>query len=131
MNKYTKRLMKKGIERQRLTDQLKHIVDQSAAVIAETMPEGSMVHIPGVGTYKPVVMQTHLGTFRFLGVQEEPTVWAVFTDSDAPKIASRESYLAFANNINTIMQAFEDVNDGIIQALANAFAELRKAAKIQ
>lgn len=145
-NKYTNRLLKKGEERKRLTDQLVKLVGEVTTELLNAMPDGQLVYIPDVGTYKAVSYKTHLGTFRFLAVNEtadgQGTTWPIFYPKVKPaetvyigdgpiRTASRESYLAFANNITTIINTFEEQEEAIIKALSNAFAELRKVAKIK
>lgn len=105
------------------------LVNETAAAIAANMPEGTLLHVADQ-SYKMMNYQSHLGKVKVLAVQEGKQ-WSAFTDDEYYPIANRESYLAFANNTPLILQACEDRQEEVIQALQQAFINLRKAAKIE
>lgn len=144
-------LSKKTGERVRLTRQLVFLVNDIANEIVKLVDLKTTVKVNGVGRLSVVQWTSHLETRKVLvfdtpktkedgrdekgyelpgaafGFNVEPASRFFFYGdlSAQGRAASREQYIAFANNIQEIVNAFAAEEDVIIKRLLSAFASLR------
>lgn len=146
VTKYMESLWQKGEERQRLTSQLVQLVGAVANKVAATVPTGTRVDVPGVGTLEAVEYRSNVGNaYRLVLVDESegfPLQYAFETRNPGDsyflhgdfgcriRVAEAGHYLAFANHLPQILAAFEAAEDNAIKALRAAFDKLREVADI-
>ncbi len=145
------RLRKKTGETVRLTKQLIFLVNDVANEIARQVDPNTSVKVKGGGVLRVEVWTSHLETRKVLifddpktkeddldkGRYELPGAALGFDVGPASRFffngdlsaqgraASRENYIAFADNIQEIVNAFAAEEDVIIKRLLSAFASLR------
>gem|GEM_PF-3407568 len=145
------RLSKKTGERVRLTRHLIFLVNDVANEIARQVDPNTSVKVKGGGVLWVEEWTTYLETRKVLvfddpkteeedrdkggyqlpgaalGFDVEPASRFFFYGdlSAQGRAASREQYIAFANNISEIVKAFEAEEDAIIKRLLSAFTSLR------
>lgn len=142
---YTEDLLRAGKERERLTGQLKFLVDSVAGRIADAGAVGDKVTI-GQHTVG-IVQRGQKNDTTFLAIANEDGLAEGFNRVFAPgklggtfslpdephikvRIASREDYLLLANNLPDVVAAFQKVQDQIIEAMRDSFETLRRMAHI-
>ena len=143
-NYYTRRLWKKGQEREVLTKQLIALVDEVAGEIAKSVPVGTEIPTGG-GLYRVVEYHSNIGSLKAVAVisyDDEREDERVFVDREPDSeyylhgdfqcpvaVATRYQFLEFANNLPQIIADFEAEEDKIIQALRAGFEKLRALAE--
>lgn len=145
--RYLDDLIKKGEERKRLTSQLQTVVSTVLDGIAETLPTGTTVDVAGVGILKVTDLYSNIGTWRTIVCKTEDmpsyVVSYVFSDSNSPgstfflhrdltcelSNAPRNVWVAVANALPQIIEAFNAEADKIIMDLRGAFENLKKLAE--
>lgn len=148
VTKYMESLWKKGKERQRLTEQLVALVARVANEIAATVPDGTRVQVPGVGTLEVVNYRSNVGNLRRLVVCDSHGTGLDLRyslENDTPgsryylhgdfqcmiRVAEPEHFLAFANHLPEVLAAFEAAEDKAITALRAGFEKLREVAEAE
>jgi hypothetical protein len=127
-NHYTKKLLESNKERKRLTRQLTTLV----CVIAEQIAEHCEVGVSSeceLGKFKVVQVESYLGSKKFFAIEvgtsfhvitdKEPgTEFHLNNDPDAKvTVASKETFIDFANNALRIIKKFEVETDKVIDEL--------------
>lgn len=137
MTHYTKSLFEKGKERKRLSKQLAQLVATVAEEITLILNEGAKAYVEGVGWLEVIRRESNLDTAYYLALKDEYE-YRVF-NSQTPdseyylhgdlrcliRSATRDEYLAFANHLPHIIDAFKAGQQDIINALREAFDVLR------
>jgi len=143
MRNYTQKLLEKGEERRRLTEQLQELASRVAEEIATSVPEGTEVEVNG-RNYRAKTLRSNIGSYTTLvAVNKQGWDEGLITDRREPgqqgylhgdfyacyTVAGKEVFLHFVNNLPEIVRAFEAEEDRIIAALREAFEKLRTLAE--
>lgn len=143
MTHYTKSLLEKGKERKRLSKQLAQLVATVAEEITLILDEGAEAYVEGVGWLEVIRRESNLDTAYYLALRDGHE-YRVF-NSKTPdseyylhgdlrcliRSATRDEYLAFANHLPQIIQAFEAGEQDVIDALREAFGVLRAVVEAE
>lgn len=147
---YANRLSKLSGERHRLTKQLQGMISEVAETICNAVGELKSVEVPGVGTLSIVEIKTNMGWPWVLMidgwdagepygvveghvlnyVRQSDTDFYLYGDFHAQlHVATTDEYLAVANHLPEVIQAFEIDQENIIKKLQGAFERLRQMSQ--
>lgn len=148
LSKQLDALQARGMERERLTSQLAEVVGKVCDTIADTVQPGTEVVVPGMpGQLNLAVYRfsSNIGSEAYLCSLEIPPdcdecYTYVVTAGETPggsfylhgdfgvqlNVASRATYLAIANRLPEVVEAFDAEETKIVDALREAFESLLK-----
>lgn len=143
---YLDDILQKGEQRKRMTVQLQELCGGLADRVAGMLPQGAEIVVAGV-RYKALEVRSNLdrASFIFALDQEEEgpprkraitnrgpmgEVFYLHGDFNCPvRVASRDEFLRFVNNLPGILGQWTQVQEQSIKALREGFEKLKAVAE--